>query len=231
MTMSKKTIAPKKTITPKTKSPQFKAKSPTKHEKRGGGIELSDQQLVALSGAAQRDDQTIPIPRVLSDDEIAVFAAALVKAGLAAEAPATRGQPIWRQDDARGQRLTLRVTDKALAALGIDEANGSPAIDSAPPAPAMDGVTPRTPPQPLAGSKQGQLITMLSRKDGASISEIATALGWLPHTTRAALTGLRHKGYELGREISGGTRGGVYRITAAPVAAFTANGPSATKAA
>ncbi len=80
------------------------------------------------------------------------------------------------------------------------------------------------PSQPRAGSKQGQLITMLSRDEGASIVEIATALGWLPHTTRAALTGLRHKGYELGREIND-ERGSIYRITAMPITA-----PAATPA-
>jgi len=37
------------------------------------------------------------------------------------------------------------------------------------------------------------------------------ATGWLPHTTRAALTGLRHKGYGLAkdRNAQGKT---VYRI-------------------
>ena len=59
---------------------------------------------------------------------------------------------------------------------------------------------------------------MLSREEGAGITDIATALGWLPHTTRAALTGLRHKGYELGREITG-ERGSIYRITATPLVA------------
>lgn len=86
------------------------------------------------------------------------------------------------------------------------------------------------PPQPRAGSKQGQLITMLSRDEGASIVEIATALGWLPHTTRAALTGLRHKGYELGREISG-ERGSIYRITAMPITAPTADSAAMAEAA
>lgn len=86
------------------------------------------------------------------------------------------------------------------------------------------------PPQPRAGSKQGQLITMLSRKEGASIVEIATALGWLPHTTRAALTGLRQKGYELGREING-ERGSIYRITAMPIVTMATDNAAMAKAA
>jgi hypothetical protein len=72
------------------------------------------------------------------------------------------------------------------------------------------------PPQPRKGNKQGQLIAMLSREEGVSLVEIATALGWLPHTTRAALTGLRHKGYELAREINS-ERGSLYRIMAMPI--------------
>ena len=45
--------------------------------------------------------------------------------------------------------------------------------------------------------------------------ELIAATGWLPHTTRAALTGLRHKGFVLdrGKREDGTT---VYRISSAP---------------
>ncbi len=36
------------------------------------------------------------------------------------------------------------------------------------------------------------------------------ATGWLPHTTRAALTGLRKRGYAVNREVADG--GSVYRV-------------------
>jgi hypothetical protein len=50
-----------------------------------------------------------------------------------------------------------------------------------------------------------------ARKKGAGIEELASAVGWLPHTTRAALTGLRRRGYAIERERS--EKGGsVYRI-------------------
>jgi hypothetical protein len=50
------------------------------------------------------------------------------------------------------------------------------------------------------GSKQALLlIERLCRPAGASISELQKALGWLPHTVRAAITGLRHKGFEVTR--------------------------------
>jgi hypothetical protein len=38
---------------------------------------------------------------------------------------------------------------------------------------------------------------MLQRDGGASVAELAAAMGWLPHTTRAALTRLRQSGHEL----------------------------------
>lgn len=41
---------------------------------------------------------------------------------------------------------------------------------------------------------------MLQRDGGASTGELAAAMGWLPHTTRAALTRLRQSGHELAKE-------------------------------
>ena len=41
------------------------------------------------------------------------------------------------------------------------------------------------------------LIAMLERAEGASVAEIGQRLGWLPHTVRAAITGLRHAGREV----------------------------------
>jgi DNA-binding transcriptional regulator PaaX len=43
------------------------------------------------------------------------------------------------------------------------------------------------------------LIGMLERPEGASVAEIGQRLGWLPHTVRAAFTGLRHAGREVTR--------------------------------
>ena len=40
---------------------------------------------------------------------------------------------------------------------------------------------------------------MLSRERGATLDALTEATGWLPHTTRAALTRLRKKGYVIER--------------------------------
>jgi hypothetical protein len=41
---------------------------------------------------------------------------------------------------------------------------------------------------------------MLERDEGATIQQIVDATGWLPHTTRAALTGLKKRGFEISSE-------------------------------
>lgn len=40
-------------------------------------------------------------------------------------------------------------------------------------------------------SKKDQLVDLLRTKGGANVKQISEALGWQPHTVRAALTGLR----------------------------------------
>jgi DNA-binding MarR family transcriptional regulator len=66
-------------------------------------------------------------------------------------------------------------------------------------------------------TKRAQLIALLEREGGASTAEMAASLGWLPHTTRAALTDLRKKGHAIAKiKASNGTR---YSLNAAaPVA-------------
>ena len=61
-------------------------------------------------------------------------------------------------------------------------------------------------------TKISMVADLLRRKGGATLAELVTATGWLPHTTRAALTGLRKKGHGIERS----TRGGVttYSIAA-----------------
>ena len=46
-------------------------------------------------------------------------------------------------------------------------------------------------------SKKDQLIALLRGKGGADVQALSDALGWQPHTVRAALTGLRKAGVAL----------------------------------
>jgi hypothetical protein len=54
-----------------------------------------------------------------------------------------------------------------------------------------------TPATPKSESKIARVIVLLSREHGATLAELVEATGWLPHTTRAALTGLRKKGRSI----------------------------------
>lgn len=72
---------------------------------------------------------------------------------------------------------------------------------------------------PRSGSKQALILSLLSRQQGASLAEMMEATSWLPHTTRAALTGLRQRGCTIERSTSP-DGSSTYRITSsAPVAA------------
>jgi hypothetical protein len=62
-----------------------------------------------------------------------------------------------------------------------------------------------------AGSKQAKIVNLMKRAKGATLDELVEATDWLPHTTRAALTGLRKRGFALER-INDEAKGSVYRI-------------------
>jgi len=65
--------------------------------------------------------------------------------------------------------------------------------------------------QPPASPKRAKLIGMLERPEGAAVAEIGQRLGWLPHTVRAAITGLRKAGREVTRSKDANERS-VYRL-------------------
>ena len=72
-----------------------------------------------------------------------------------------------------------------------------------------------TPAKPVAlreHSKREQLVQLLELDSGATLDEMVTLTGWLPHTTRAALTGLRKKGHVITSDKIDGVR--TYRAAA-----------------
>lgn len=64
-----------------------------------------------------------------------------------------------------------------------------------------------------AQSKTALVITLLRREGGATLGDLVAATGWLPHTTRAALTGLRKKGHVIAKAKPNGVT--TYSIAAA----------------
>ena len=61
-------------------------------------------------------------------------------------------------------------------------------------------------------TKIGKVVNLLKRKEGATLDEIIEATGWQPHTTRAAMTGLKKKGHTIERSKRGDAS--CYQITA-----------------
>ena len=59
---------------------------------------------------------------------------------------------------------------------------------------------------PERQTKTELVLGMLRRDEGATLSQMVEATGWQPHTTRAALTGLKKKGHALSSEKVDGVR-------------------------
>lgn len=64
--------------------------------------------------------------------------------------------------------------------------------------------------KPEPKNKTTRLLEMLTRPEGATLHQMVEATGWLPHTARAALTGLKRKGREVTSTKAEGVR--TYRV-------------------
>lgn len=166
---------------------------------------LNDTQRVLLAHASQRADNSVyPLPSSLRDAEPRILRAisALTKHNLVEQREALDGPGGPRVDG--DLRYDLFVTAAGLAAIGVCDGDG-----------AVTGseVAVPPPPSPPRASKVSAVIALLSRDGGATTPELIDATGWLPHTTRAVLTGLRKKGHII--ERSNRNDATCYRIVAA----------------
>ncbi|PKB13365.1 uncharacterized protein DUF3489 [Novosphingobium kunmingense] len=57
--------------------------------------------------------------------------------------------------------------------------------------------------RPEKNTKIALVRTLFGRNEGATLAELVEATGWLPHTARAALTGLKKKGAVLEKSKRG----------------------------
>ncbi len=195
-------------------------------------IKLTDTQLVLMSAAAQREDRCLVASPTLKGGAAQKVASKLISAGFAKEVKAKRGDPIWRRDGESGASYALKLTAAGAQAIAGDDAvapedageEGDALADhdqaaiplkleakDARPAEEMEP-SPAGPSAPRDGSKLARVIALLERDHGATIDELIGATGWLAHTTRAALTGLRKRGYAVEIDRSDDKRGSFYRI-------------------
>jgi hypothetical protein len=188
-------------------------------------VKLTDAQLVMMSAAAQREDRCLAAPETMKGAALSKAGTKLMKLGVAREIHAKPGAPIWRCDEA-GSAFTLKLTAAGLKAMAGDaeseepikpgEASQPQLVPEANTGVSLDDVGRRSPTAaPRDGSKLALTIDLLRRADGASIDDLTQATGWLAHTTRAAITRLRKRGYVVTRERTAAGES-VYRISGAP---------------
>lgn len=155
---------------------------------------LNDLQLVLLSTAAQRDDGGVfPVAESIAkeQDRIGKAVQSLLKRSLLEERPTKDRRRAWRDDDDGPIAVFITAAARSL----IDQPTGAP--EPATDKPSARKAKKDSADAPRKGSKSQLFLGLLQRPDGATLNELVTATGWLPHTTRAALTGLRKKGHVI----------------------------------
>jgi len=185
-------------------------------------IKLTDTQLVVLGTAARREDRCLAVPENLKGNSAQKVASKLLAEGLVREIRAKPGMPVWRRDEKTERAYCLRLTAAGMKATVADDADAQ-AMPNAAPAEAhpasieSDGLPlPGTPnvstKSPRGGTKMARVIGLLQRDQGATLADLIAATDWLPHTTRATLTGLRKRGYAVALDRSNKERGSKYSI-------------------
>jgi DNA-binding MarR family transcriptional regulator len=166
---------------------------------------LSDLHYVLLAAAANRESGSLLPPSASVTSPRASITKAirtLIGRGLADEVDTSEATAVWREEGER--KIGVVITDAGRAAIAVADGKPvepppAPEPDPAPPTPDAAATRPATRP----ATKQELIIGMLQRQQGASLAELIEATGWLPHTTRAALTGLRKKGHAVITDKSG----------------------------
>src|SRR5579863_5378184 len=187
---------------------------------------LSDTQRDLLAAAAHRDDRFLTLPEGRRAAAARQAAAPLLAAGLAREVRARGEAPVWRQDKDSQCTFAIKLTTagmKAAAGLAGGDGNGPRSEASS----QADRESSRTEgasqvdkakieedsrAAPRSGAKIDGVLQMLDRPEGATLEAMAKATGWLPHTTSAALTGLRRRGFVLERSRDDAVGSSVYRL-------------------
>jgi hypothetical protein len=190
---------------------------------------LTDTQTIILSRAAPRPDNlAMPLPEGLHGAAAQKAVTAMITRGWLEEVEANlcRHEPLWRETG-DGHGTTLIATEAGLVAIGIEPVVAS-TMTNLRKAKLEQASTPQSAPETSAdpkapkaiairtGTKKAQIIALLQRPAGASITEIVDTTGWLPHSVRGLISGGLKK--KLGLPITSEKvqgRGTVYKLEAA----------------
>jgi hypothetical protein len=182
---------------------------------------LTDNQRALLKNASRREDRCFVLPSNLKGGAAQKVAAKLIAEGLANEIKAKVGAPIWRRDRESDQAYSLRLSAAGANAVATSqEQSVKPAPESTAQGSRSDSMDSSEiahhaaeagKAAPRDGSKLASVMALLSRPEGATIGVLTKATGWLPHTTRAAITGVRKRGHSVVLDRSVGAAS-VYRL-------------------
>jgi hypothetical protein len=185
-------------------------------------VKLTENQRTLLQNAASREDRCFVLPPNLKGGAAQKVAAKLIAEGLAKEIKAKVGAPIWRRDGESDQTYSLKLSAAGAKAIATSEGRTrkpepeAPAPESLPDTMGSSEIAHNAADAgkaaPREGSKLASVIAMLRRPEGATIEVLTKTTGWLSHTTRAAITGVRKRGYSvvLDRSAEGAS---VYRLS------------------
>ena len=173
---------------------------------------LSDTQLILLSEAAAHPDLRIILPERLRGGPAATVLSLLLAKGMIEKVEINPSKEDGAPASVPGA-TDYRITKLGLLAIGVEM--GDDCTDTETPVPEPDRQVPASDCSsevPRTGSKLAHVIAMLSRPEAATLDELVAETGWLPHSARAALTGLRKRGLEVERaKREDGTT--IYRVS------------------
>jgi hypothetical protein len=139
-------------------------------------IDLTKRETGILTKAAVHQDRLVVLPSSIKEGPAQRLLAKFLKHALV----------VARDGESA---TTHHLTPAGFRALGLKPPRGRRAAQARITAPyAASGAT---------GTKRDLIIGLLGRQAGASLDELIAATGWLPHTTRAALSRLRSAGQGL----------------------------------
>ena len=198
---------------------------------------LTKSQTTILSKAAAREDGAAVIATT-NKAAAAKVAAGLLASKLMREVQSKSGMPIWLKDG-KGRAKSLVITPAGRGAVaaaiqrsgrdsvksnavgaeikpslheGVAHEKGYSPEDAA--AAVRQAKKVAAVSSPRSGSKQALVVGMLTKPQGARLDALVAATGWLPHTARAALTGLRKRGFAIERQRREGDGASTYHIVA-----------------
>ena len=171
---------------------------------------LTETQTIFLSAGAQRPENIAPpLPKGLAGAAAKKAVNKMIEHGWLQEVGANlhRNAPL-RRETGDGHGTTVVVTDAGLLAMGIEPVvakctsatHKTQLQPDAEPAPALGEADSAKPLAIRTGTKQAHIIAMLQRPEGATVTEMVEAAGWLAHTVRGSISGALKK--KLGLPIT-----------------------------